>query len=133
MTTLGGPAAGAAACALTAGLACDAGGFNALTWNRALVVVAAAALVAVLLGEVSVARDGVVTAGALVLLTAWTAASWLWSESPPRALVEAQRVALYAAVALLVVLLRPRVRWIAGGVAAAASVVAVWNLVTRIH
>ena len=30
------------------------------------------------------------------LFAGWTAASWLWSESPPRALDEAPRVALYA-------------------------------------
>jgi hypothetical protein len=71
---------------------------------------------------------------ALGLLTAWTAASWLWSDSPPLALQEAQRAALYLAVASAVVLAGRRVSlvWIAGGVAAGASVAAFWNLGIRL-
>ena len=44
MERLGGPAAGCAAFALTAGLACDAGGFNPLSFDRTLVGVAAVTL-----------------------------------------------------------------------------------------
>jgi hypothetical protein len=133
MTRLGGPAAGAAAFGLAAGLACDAGGFNAISWDSALVAVSAALLVLFLVGAATVSRSGAVLVGAAALLTAWTAISWLWSESPPRALEESQRVALYCVVAALVVAVRPSLRWTAGGVAAAATFVAVWNLVTRIH
>jgi O-antigen ligase len=125
---------GVAAFALVAALACDAGGFNALTWDRMLVLVSAAALVlCVVRDRVAVRRDGAVLVGLLALLTAWTALSWLWSESPPRALVEARLVALYCAVAALFAIARPPVRWVAGGVAAAAAFVAGWNLVTRIR
>ena len=92
------------------GLAADAGGFDALTWDRALVVVAAVALVLVILLEgASPGPFAAVFLAALVALSAWTALSWLWSESPPRALVEAQRVALYSASATLVVLAGRRV------------------------
>jgi len=131
---LGGPAAGRAAFALTAGLACDAGGFNPLSFDRTLVGVAAVTLVlAILTGGERPGAYAATLLGALGLLTAWTAASWLWSESPPRALVEAQRVALYFAAACVVVLAGRRVApvWIAAGVAAAATFVACWNLVVR--
>jgi O-antigen ligase/polysaccharide polymerase Wzy-like membrane protein len=136
MDRLGGPAGGAAAFALTAGLAADAGAYGALSYDRALLGLAAVALLAVLLA--GGARPGLF-AGTLVaalgLLTAWTAASWLWSESPPRALVEAPRSALYAVVAAAVVLAGRRVppAFVAGGVAAGATLVAGWNLVVVLH
>jgi len=129
---LGGPAGGAAAFALTAALAVDEGGYNAVSYDRALLALCAVALVAAVVWRWE--RPGVPAAATLVslgLLTAWTAASWLWSESPPRALVEAPRVALYAVAAAAVVLAGRRVApvWIAGGVVAAVTLVAIWNLV----
>jgi hypothetical protein len=133
---LGGPAGGAAAFALTAGLAIDEGGYNAVSYDRALLGLCAVALVAAVLWHWE--RPGV-PAGAMLLslglFAAWTAASWLWSESPPRALVEAPRVALYAVSAAVVVLVGRRVAlvWIAGGVAAAATLVAIWNLVVIVR
>jgi O-Antigen ligase len=131
-----GPAGGVAAFALTAGLAADEGGFNPVSYDRALLVLCALALVAVVLGRPE--RPGVPAAAmlaALGLFAAWTAASWLWSESPPRALAEAPRVALYAVAAAAVVLAGRRIApvWIAGGVAAAATLLAVWNLVLVIR
>ena len=136
MKRLGGPAGGAAAFALTAVLAVDEGGYNAVSYDRALLVLAAVAVVAVLAGRCETpGLPAAAMLGALGLLTAWTAASWLWSESPPRALVEAPRVALYAVAAAAVVLAGRRVPpvWIAGGVAAAATLVAIWNLVVIAH
>ena len=132
MKRLGGPAGGAAAFALTAGLAVDEGGYDAVSYDRALLGLCAVALVAAVLWRWE--RPGVPAAallGALGPLTGWTAASWLWSESPPRALRRAPRVALYAVAAAVVVLAgrRVAVMWIAGGVAAAATLVAIWNLV----
>src|SRR5581483_781042 len=129
-----GAAAGVAAFALTAALACDNGGFDATTWDLALVAVSALALVVVILGGAT--RPGRGAAVYLVLLgslTAWTALSYFWSDSPPLSPLEAQRVALYFAVALTVVVGRRfvDVRWTAGGVAAAATFVAAWNLVVR--
>jgi len=65
--------------------------------------------------------------GALCALTAWTALSWFWSASPARALEEAQRVALYAAiVAAVLVCWRRTPSWV---VPVSVCVVAVWNLV----
>src|SRR5206468_8741111 len=111
----------AAAFALTAGLAFDGGGFHLVAVDRALVVVAAAALLLVVLvrGE-QPGRSSALLVGALALLVAWTAMSWLWSDSPPRALDEAERAALYAAVAGAVVLAGRRVPlpWIGAGVVA---------------
>ena len=131
-----GAAGGAAVFALTAWLAADNGGFDATTWNLALIVVCAVALVVVLVdGGERPALYAVVFVGSLALLTAWTALSYFWSDSPPLALVEAQRVALYFAVALAVVLMRRRLepRWLCAGVAGAATLVAAWNLVLHIR
>lgn len=131
-----GAAGGAAAFALTAWLAADNGGFDATTWNLALIVVCAVALVVVLVdgGERPTLRSAVFV-GALALLTAWTALSYFWSDSPPLALVEAQRAALYFAVALAVVLMRGWLepRWLCAGVAGAATLIAAWNLVLHIR
>ena len=127
-------AGAAGAFALCAALACDDGGFDPLSWDRALLGLAAASLVLVLLaGGERPGRHGALLLGALGLLTAWTAASWLWSESPPRALVEAQRVALYLAAATAVVLVGRCLSWpaVAAGVVAASVLVAAWNLVAR--
>jgi hypothetical protein len=131
-----GAAGGAAAFALTAWLAADNGGFDATTWNLALIVVCAVALVVVLLdGGERPTLHGVVFVGALGLLTAWTALSYFWSDSPPLALVESQRVALYFAVGFAAVLLRRRLepRWLCAGVAGGATLVAAWNLVLHIR
>ena len=131
-----GAAGGAAAFALTAWLAADNGGFDATTWNLALIVVCAVALVVVLVdgGERPTLRAAAY-AGSLGLLAAWTALSYFWSDSPPLALVEAQRVALYFAVAFAVVLMRRRLepRWLCAGVAGAVTLVAAWNLVLHIR
>jgi hypothetical protein len=135
MTRLGGPVGAAAAFALTAGLAFDGGGYQPVSFDRGLVGVSAAALVLVVLVRGS--RPGRL-AGALLaglgLLTAWTAVSWLWSDSPPVALEEAQRTAVYLAAAAAVVLAGRRVpaAWLAGGVAAGATAAVGWNLLLRL-
>ena len=129
-------AGGAAAFALTAWLAADNGGFDATTWNLALIAVCAVALVVVLVdGGARSVLPAAVFVGSLALLTAWTALSYFWSDSPPLALVEAQRVALYFAVAFAVVLARRWLepRWVCAGVAGAATLVAAWNLVLHIR
>ena len=134
-TKLAGAGAAAVALALTAGLAFDAGGFHPVSWDRALVGVAGLTLVTVLLaGARRPGRAAAATLGALGLLTAWTAASWAWSDSPPAALQEAQRTALYAAVAAAVVVAGRRIGpgWIAAGVAAGACAAGIWNLCVRL-
>jgi Tetratricopeptide repeat len=135
MTRLGGPVGAAAAFALTVGLAFDGGGYQPVAFDRALVGAGAAALLLVVLvrGSGPGRLSGVLLA-ALGLLTAWTAASWLWSDSPPVALVEAQRTAVYLAAAAAVVLAGRRLpaAWIAGGIAAGATVAVAWNLFIRL-
>jgi hypothetical protein len=131
-----GAAGGAAVFALTAWLAADNGGFDATTWNLGLIVVCAVALVVVLVdGGERPSLHAALFVGALGLLTAWTALSYFWSDSPPLALVEAQRIALYFAVALAVVLMRRWLepRWLCAGVAGAATLVALWNLILHIR
>jgi hypothetical protein len=132
---LAGPAAAFAVCAATAGLAFDGGGFGAVSWDRALVLfVAAAFAVLVVAGAERPAGLALATVAALALLTAWTAASWAWSDAPAAAPTEAQRVGVYLAAALAVVAVGRRValRWPALGVAAAVVPVALWNLALRV-
>jgi O-antigen ligase/polysaccharide polymerase Wzy-like membrane protein len=114
--------------ALLVGLAGDDGGFAALAWDRALLGLTVVVLLWGLLVDARrPGRDGAVLLGALCALTAWTALSWLWSASPARALEEAQRVALYAAIAAAVLVCWRRTpSWI---VPVSSCVVAVWNLV----
>jgi hypothetical protein len=135
MARLGGPAGALAVFALTAGLAFDGGGFRPVAVDRALAGVSALALILVVLvrGERPGRLAGSMLA-ALGLLVAWTAGSWLWSDSPPAALQEAQRAALYLAAAAALVLAGRRVPlpWICGGVAAGATVAALWNLGIRL-
>lgn len=110
--------------ALVTAVAVDGGGYGAVTWSRALVAVCAVLL---LVRGSRPTRAGRLFVAALGGLTLWTALSYVWSESPGSALIEAQRVALYAAVALAVMMHRVSAR----AVVAAAVVVACWNLVTR--
>jgi hypothetical protein len=119
---------GLAVAALLVGLAADDGGFRALAWDRALLGLAVLVLLWGLLADARrPERDGAVLLVALAALAGWTALSWLWSASPARALEEAQRVALYAALAAAVLLCWRRVpSWV---VPVSVCVVAVWNLV----
>jgi hypothetical protein len=129
-----GAAAGVTAFALTAALACDNGGFDATTWNLALVAACALGLAVLILGGAALpGRAAAVLLSTLAALTAWTALSYFWSASPPLAPVEAQRVALYFAIVLVLVLAAKHVepRAVALGVASAATFVAAWNLVVR--
>jgi tetratricopeptide (TPR) repeat protein len=126
---------GTAAFALTAGTAWDEGGFHAVAWDRALVGLAVLAFAAVVLdGAPRPGRHATAMLAALAFLTAWTAASWLWSDSPPAALDEAQRVAVYLAAAVAVAIAGRRVPpvWLAGGVAAGIVPAAAWNLAVRL-
>ena len=126
-----GPSVGAAAFALTVGTAWDQGGFHPVSWDLPLVGLAALSLASVFL--VAPPRPGRYAAGAvgaLAFLALWNAASWLWSDSPPAALEESQRVALYAVAAAAVAIAGRRVprAWIAGGVVLGVVPVACRNL-----
>jgi hypothetical protein len=135
MARVGGTAGAVGAFALTAGLAFDAGGFHPVSWNRAFVALAALALLLVLLAPVErPGRFATATILALALLTAWTAASWFWSDSPALAPLEAQRTALYLLTAVVTVLAGRRVplAYVCGGVLAAVSAAALWNLALRL-
>ena len=126
-----GPVAAAASCALLALVAFDAGGFHAVTWDRALVALVLAGIALPLGRPVGPAA---LFAGALAALAAWTALSWTWSESPPSALAEAQRVTLYALVAAVVVAAGGRISraWLVRGVLAAVTLVCLWDVATRL-
>lgn len=105
--------------------------------------VAALALVVVLgvRGAVSdrpfagLSRTYVVGASLLGLLALWTLVSGTWSDAPARAVVEYDRVLLYALVFVLMGAwgrTEDRLRWIVRAIAAAAFVVCLCGLATRL-
>jgi hypothetical protein len=83
------------------------GGFAPSRWAPAAVVLLwAAALAWARRGGRTPARPVLVALGAYALLTAWTAASVLWADTPGRAIDAAGRTLLYGAVLALVLLPR---------------------------
>ncbi|MES1247889.1 MAG: O-antigen ligase family protein, partial [Actinomycetota bacterium] len=99
-----------------------------MTWNRALLGLAVLVVLCAFLGDVG--RPNLVAA-LLAALAGWTALSHFWAASPASPLGEAQRVALYAAVAAAVSMCARRIPTEA--VVAATVVVAGWNLAVRAH
>jgi hypothetical protein len=82
------------------------GGWYPSTWGWAsvgLLFVAACALI--LRQDIRLGRLEIALVAALVALTAWTGLSWLWSNSPPRSMLELERTSMYLAgtLAFLVV------------------------------
>ena len=77
----------------------------------------------------------VIVAFALALLAGWTLRSSAWSDAPARAVVEYDRVLLYLLAFVLggaLARTRQRLRWMIRGIAAAAVVVCVCALITRL-
>jgi hypothetical protein len=129
-----------AAGALCAAALLHGGGFDdtALVWIGGLALglgalLAAAALLRVLPAP-SLDAPGAVFLGGLFGLATWAGFSTLWSVSPDRSWAYTNRTLVYAAFALLGVLLSaflPRVTRLAEAAAALLAVVIVWALVVR--
>ena len=107
------------------------------------VAAGATALAALLILRAALARQPweglsvgyVAGAAALGLLSAWTLLSGRWSDAPARALVEYDRVLLYLLGFLVVGAVGrtpDRLRWALRGIAAAAFVVCLCGLITRL-
>lgn len=74
-------------------------------------------------------------AAALALLAAWTLLSGRWSDAPARAIIEYDRVLLYLLAFLVVGLVGrtpQRLRWMVRAISAAAFVVCLCGLITRL-
>lgn len=124
--------------ALTLFLAFNEGGYFPDTVALALIL-----LVQILVVRVTAADEPAAGAGPLVIVVAaalgglslWALASQLWSDAPARALVEGQRVLMYALVFVLFGSMARRLRdmrWMVRGVALALVAICVIALITRL-
>ena len=111
------------------------GGYFPIAWGwtgLALALAAGGALI--LVEEVELTRFELVTLGALAGLVAWEGLSALWSQSPPRSVLETQRDVVYVAALATLLLLTSRrsARTLAAAVLIGASATALWGLATRL-
>jgi O-Antigen ligase len=90
--------------ALVAALGFDEGGYPATAWGWSSVVLLAVLAVLVARGAGRPTSLGLVHLGALAGLTAWTAASILWSTHLSASVLEVQRTLLYLSAAAVFVL-----------------------------
>jgi hypothetical protein len=118
-----------------ASLAAARGGYYPEDWSLPLLGATLAAAAALVRSPVvELGRRGLLLAGCLWALAAWAALSAVWAPSAEGAVLEAERITIYAAVALLLAL---RLRCalvlpLLAGIAAGATVVAVYALGTRL-
>ncbi len=123
---------------LVAYTAFNAGGFFAGTESLLAGILAIVLLLRVTLSERPFAGAGrtlVVAAGAMALFAAWILASSAWSHSPGRALLEFDRALLYLLALVLfgsLPMTPRRLAWMVRGVVAAAVVVCVFALLSRL-
>ena len=128
-------ATAAVAGAVTVLLAFRSGGYFPSEWGLQIGFFALVALVAVVLAE-SMAigpREGVVI-GSLVALAGWSLLSIAWSPGADAQVLSAERILVYlaAVVAMLVSVTRDRLDWLIGGAGAGIVVVCVYALETRL-
>jgi O-antigen ligase len=132
------PAGGAVLFAAVVALAFNGGGFYAGATGIACATVALALLARVALVRRPFAGVGLPLAGTALLLAALAAlalASASWSDAPAQAIIEYDRTLLYALVlfgAGCAGRTSARLRWLLGGLGAAAVVICVVALVTRL-
>jgi hypothetical protein len=137
LVRLGGIAtlSGAIAFVLITALAFANGGYGAVSWGwAALVLLWVGALVVALSAEVRFGALELTSLVGLAGLLAWTLLSNLWTWSATRTVLEGERTVVYlvALCVLLVVGRRAGYRMILAGVWAATALVCTYSLVTRL-
>src|SRR3954449_12576547 len=111
-------------------LAAAGGGWSAVSWGWAGLLLCWAAALSLLLGPRPVSRRELAFGGGLLAFACFTGASALWSQSVPSTVLEVERTVVYVAgVAAALLVFR---RGDEDGGLAAAVVVCGWNLVTRV-
>jgi hypothetical protein len=127
--------AGALAGSAVGATAAVDGGYFPVAWGwSALGLLVATAATLLVAERIDVSRLEAACLGALAALVLWAATSALWSDSPPRSLLEAHRGVVYVAGlgGLLLLARRGTAPWIAGGVLASVTAVAAYALATRL-
>jgi O-antigen ligase len=116
------------------GLALANGGYFPTSWGWAALVLAFAGALALLRPLELPGRAGLVFAGGLAALLAWTAASALWAPSLTRAVLEVQRGALYVALVgcLLLLVRRGDAASVVAGALTAIAAACGYGLATRL-
>ncbi|MGH3070683.1 MAG: O-antigen ligase family protein, partial [Gaiellaceae bacterium] len=113
------------------GLAADGGGYDATSWGWATIALAWVAAASLVFGsDRRLSRLELVALAALGALVVLAALSTLWSSSLPLSVLDAQRLLVPFAGLAAFLLVGGRGAML-GGVAAAATAVSLWNLVTR--
>jgi hypothetical protein len=115
-------------------LAIDNGGSLATTWGWAALALAWAAGLALVLREGRVSRLELGWIGGLTALTAWTAASMLWTSSQTATALEVERTFVYllAALAVAAVARSSAYRGLLWGAWAGSTIACVYALATRL-
>ncbi len=126
---------GGVAFAVTAAVTAANGGYFPPSWTWGALSLLWASLLALLLGRVRrLAAFEAAFAAAVVGLAAWTSISIVWSASPTRSILEAERaLLLVAGVAMTLTLARRRpVRPLVAGAAAVPVALSAYALLTRL-
>lgn len=119
-------------------LALNNGGYDAIERDAIGIAVWWAVLVGTALSVLAVAgwaRSGWVTLGLLTAFAAWTALSFIWTESDERTATELARVATYLGVLALALAVQERGRWrhLLHGVTAAVGIVCALAVLSRLE
>jgi hypothetical protein len=133
---LGSAAAFVVTAAVVGLLGADQGGYFPGAWAVATPILAVVVIAVLALArDLRIPRAGLVMAGGLAGLCAWTAASALWSHDTTATTQDARRVLLYVAGTAALVLLarRGRASAVALGVLAAVTAVDAFSLTSRFY
>jgi hypothetical protein len=123
------------ALAAAAGVGAAKGGYYATSWGwTALLFFWAIALVLLFRAELELGWLELVFGGALLLFGGWVWLSTVWSESVPQSFFEGERVLVYVAGALVVLLLAGRrsLSHLLGGLLTGITVLSAYGLATRL-
>lgn len=115
-------------------LAIDRGGYGATTWGWTVLALAWVAGLALVLRAGRVSRLEVGWVGGLTALTAWTAASMLWTSSQTQTALEVERTFVYllAAIAVVAVARSSAYRGLLWGILTGSALACLYALATRL-
>jgi hypothetical protein len=115
-------------------LAIDRGGSLATTWGWAALALAWVAVLALILRDGRISRLEIGWVGGLTVLTAWTAASMLWTSTQTQTALEVERTFVYvlAAIAVVTVTRSGSYHGLIWGAWAGSTIACIYALATRL-